>query len=127
MRSLQVPDNQFYFFQFPKPFPKFLPTPVASAPGAAESMDVDDAAPGPPAAKKGVSFAAEVKTEKDLKPSVSAPKAKAEIRRPEGQIGELITTKKGKVKMRLGNGILYDVSTRLRRRPSILNPIDLSS
>jgi len=113
--ALQVPDNQFYFFQFPKPFPKFLPTPLPTsepAPVSSTPMDVD--APAASTGKKGVSFAADVKMESsaaESKPVLSAAggSKKAEIRRPEGQIGELVTTKKGRVKMRLGNGILYDV------------------
>jgi hypothetical protein len=74
-------------------------------------MDVDSAeeaaAPKPRAKKEAV----------DSKvPPSAAPK-------PEGQIGTLLITKSGKVKMRLGDDILLDVSLPLSRTSDLPTPI----
>lgn len=76
--------RQFYFFQFPSPFPSYSANPPA----------------------KKVSFSPDVKSEVEAQAS-SATEIKEQL---DGTIGHLEVYRSGAVKMRLANGILLDVS-----------------
>jgi DNA-directed RNA polymerase III subunit RPC4 len=99
--------DKLYFFQFPTPFPTFLPLPTS------EIMDVEMEPPNPSSStsgpRKSVSFA------NGSRPGVPdeppAPDEKPKVAPPiDGVIGQLEMYKSGAVKMRLGNGIVMDVS-----------------
>ena len=113
-----MPSNQLYFFQFPRQFPTFLPLPEVDD-EEPEAMDVDGASA---ASRKAVSFASDTKpasSSSAATPSVKKEDSKSGILPkkpappPEGQIGELLIMKSGKVKMRLGKDIMLDVSLAL--------------
>lgn len=108
-------DNRLYFFQFPSPFPTFLPINSAenengnpeTTPTDETGMAEDTTALGgdQPALKrsKSVSFAPETK------PPVPSPSQQKEDSTLDGVIGQLEVYKSGAVKMRLCNGTLLDV------------------
>lgn len=111
--------ERLYFFQFPAPFPTFLP----SKPGAKpeDAMDVDAGPSIPPAKDKGkgkaVSFAEDTKPPA-LTPSTSTKSTPepSQDQKPEqqriitdGVIGQLEVHRSGAVKMRLGSGVVLDV------------------
>jgi len=132
-------DMPLYFFQFPSPFPTFLmpktlddsedkrpermdiDTEVASSnavPSAEEPKRVRDTPPQSPviARKKSVSFAPETK------PPAPSPAASAtEEWAVDGVIGELLIYQSGIVKMRLGDGIVMDVTA--ATQPSFLQHV----
>ncbi|KAF8324322.1 RNA polymerase III RPC4-domain-containing protein [Cantharellus anzutake] len=133
--SVDTPeDTPLYFFQFPSPFPAFIPPPVPKSPKDAdvkefESMDVDapvDGSSAPqngeemksaidqvPPRKKSVSFAPETK------PPAPSPAASTTEESPlDGVIGELLIYRSGIVKMKLGNGMVMDVTA--ATQPSFL-------
>ncbi|EIN05957.1 hypothetical protein PUNSTDRAFT_106087 [Punctularia strigosozonata HHB-11173 SS5] len=116
-----IRQERLYFFQFPAPFPTFLPKPSKPAAKPEDAMDVD-AEPSPPPAKdkgkgKAVSFA------EDTKPPASTPSTStkstpepSQDKKPEqqrvitdGVIGQLEVHRSGAVKMRLGSGVVLDV------------------
>lgn len=114
--ALQVSqDNRLYFFQFPAPFPSFLPRkPVPDEDMSSESArpsesvvtdDITASKGDEPTLKrsKSVSFAPETK------PPVPSPGQQKDDTTPDGVIGQLEVYKSGAVKMRLGDGILLDV------------------
>lgn len=102
--------KNLYFFQFPKPFPQFSYPPEYVQPISDETVEAAASA-----AKKAVSFAPETKgKEKDVKPVIDSKvnvKKEPVLPPPEGQIGELVLMKSGKVKLKIGDDILLDVST----------------
>lgn len=109
-------DNRLYFFQFPSPFPKFLPAPVVIDLDSDTHM-ADAAAPTPPdkgkgketdsARSKSVSFAPETKPE--AKPSATSESDAAKNVPLDGIIGRLEIYRSGIVKMILGDNIVLDV------------------
>ncbi|KAJ7224429.1 RNA polymerase III RPC4-domain-containing protein [Mycena pura] len=103
-------EERLYFFQFPSPFPSFVP-PAAAADTVA-----------PPAATvetnvKRVSFADDVKSGSLSKEPTENPKAE-EPSLIDGIIGSLEVYRSGAVKLRLQNGILLDVTA--ATQPSFL-------
>ncbi|CDZ96869.1 DNA-directed RNA polymerase III subunit [Phaffia rhodozyma] len=105
-----VPPDQLYFFQFPRTFPTFLPLPL-SDPSSADPLTTSTS-------PKKSSLETSAKDSLDVDMSEKKPSREAEVkeekeekeRMPEGQVGTLLITKKGKVKMRLGDGFLYDIN-----------------
>ncbi|KAL5513034.1 hypothetical protein ACEPAH_3432 [Sanghuangporus vaninii] len=116
-----VRQEKLYFFQFPEPFPTFLPR------ESTKILDVDmtDATPKPTDkgkapegsenVKKAVTFAPDVKPPASgaSTPSVHTPSVPID-----GVIGRLEIHQSGIVKMRLENGILLDVTA--ATQPSFL-------
>jgi len=120
--ALDTRDSGLYFFQFPTPFPSFLPMSPSgrnhsesadSAPmninsnhqGAVVSTNpVADARTATHSLKrpKTVTFASETKA--------PMPVAEAEALVLDGVIGQLDVYRSGAVKMRLGNGTVLDVT-----------------
>lgn len=108
--------ERLYFFQFPSPFPTFLPKPSAT-PGATpiivDEPTAGDIVTSPP---KKVSFAADVKPSSvtSSRPTSAAPEAgpnsDANLTVLDGVIGQLEVYQSGAVKMRLEGGIVLDVS-----------------
>ncbi|TFK32803.1 RNA polymerase III RPC4-domain-containing protein [Crucibulum laeve] len=107
-------EERLYFFQFPQPFPTFLPK-------ASES--VADVIMGDATDKK-VTFAP------DVMPSVTPGTSRTSSAVPtellmteplDGIIGELEVYRSGAVKIRLTNGILFDVSA--GTQPSFLQQV----
>lgn len=81
-------------------------------------MDVDDSASETPSKRKAALVAPAEKPAGEAKGTEGVPQEKQQ-RMPEGQIGTLLITKKGKVKMRLGNGFLFDVSLLFKGRHGV--------
>ncbi|KAL5492246.1 hypothetical protein ACEPAI_3693 [Sanghuangporus weigelae] len=116
-----VRQEKLYFFQFPEPFPTFLPR------ESTKTVDVDmtDATPkrtdkgkapeGSEKVKKAVTFAPDVKPPASgaSTPSVDTPSVPLD-----GVIGQLEIHQSGAVRMRLENGILLDVTA--ATQPSFL-------
>ncbi|KAG9126279.1 hypothetical protein FRC07_004131 [Ceratobasidium sp. 392] len=119
--SLGATQNRLYYFQFPRPFPTFeLPTTETQGP-----IDVDMAdTPGPSSVQKGkqkVSFADSTKGQSLSDDEGTQPKVKAEEdseKPPGGIIGQLEIYRSGLIKMRLGNGIVMEVTA--ATQPSFL-------
>lgn len=120
------PEEKLYVFQFPDPFPHFVPNPALSLLNGVEDVKPEpaDAAAPKSILKKSVAFAdgeapaaaaSEDKPDKVKEEQVES-KDRAELRArelarmPEGRIGTLVVMKSGKTKMVLGNGIVMDVS-----------------
>lgn len=104
-------EERLYFFQFPSPFPTFLPK--NSVPESPMEVDLPDV-PG-----KKVSFVGDIKptiptsdsSRSSTVPTESGQKeAKDSDTKIDGVIGQLEIYRSGVVKMRLANGILLDVS-----------------
>lgn len=101
-------EERLYFFQFPIPFPDFVP-PAPAVPGTvAEVADpsikrvsfADDAKPGSlPGSSRGSMVPPET-------PVAEKPEENSVV---DGIIGSLEVYRSGAVKMRLQNGILLDV------------------
>ncbi|KAA1468820.1 hypothetical protein DENSPDRAFT_815390 [Dentipellis sp. KUC8613] len=95
--------ERLYFFQFPEPFPVFVPSETPSAVAKGKMPEVEG---------KHVSFAT------DTKPPAAGTASRPESvdKEPEppehvdGIIGQLEIYQSGAVKMRLANGIVMDVS-----------------
>jgi len=122
--------ERLYFFQFPEPFPIFLPK---RSPPDADPIDVDMSDPNAAAdvsdAKgKRVSFAQDTKppaaagtptpTGSTPAPAPTPAQGQEENVKLDGQIGQLEIYASGAVKMRMGNGILLDVTA--ATQPSFL-------
>lgn len=111
-RAMQLSqDNRLYFFQFPSPFPKFLPAPEVISLDEDTLMDDVTLEKGKGKEKetgrpKSVSFAPETKPGATSTTSEGAAKD-APL---DGVIGRLEIYKSGLVKMRLGDNIVFDVS-----------------
>ena len=89
-----------YLFQFPAPFPSF----VRPAPA-------EESKPESPRSKR-VTFAEDVKDGRDEKTSTGHVKKEKEDPEPlEGTIGHLDILASGAVKLRLGNNMVFDVSS----------------
>ncbi|KAJ7695186.1 RNA polymerase III RPC4-domain-containing protein [Mycena rosella] len=110
-------EERLYFFQFPDPFPTFLP-PAAAVPEVVPEVPAD------PTVKR-VSFADDVKPASlpgSVRGSMAPPEPPAaktdEAPAIDGIIGTLEVYRSGAVKMRLQNGILLDVTA--ATQPSFL-------
>lgn len=113
-----MPQDRLYFFQFPEPFPTFVP--LGTAPtipqttgdkNAAETGDSTDSG------EKKVSFAEDTKlpaAAASIEPGTGNPTSS----KIDGIIGHLEVYESGAVKMRLSNGILLDVTS--ATQPSFL-------
>ncbi|KAG6381600.1 RNA polymerase III RPC4-domain-containing protein [Boletus reticuloceps] len=113
-----IRQERLYFFQFPEPFPTFVSASVQTTP-----REMDPPNPGPSTVKRKVSFAADTKS--PASPSAStvgttqvAPDTPKEKPKVDGMIGQVEVYRSGMVKMRLGNGIVLNVSE--ATRPSFL-------
>ncbi len=93
--------ERLYFFQFPAPFPTFVP----ELPTHSDTSEAGNAAPG--SETKRVSFSADTKPPAAMPEDVDKEKPPAHV---DGRIGQLEIYQSGAVKMRLANGILLDVS-----------------
>ncbi|RXW14681.1 hypothetical protein EST38_g11179 [Candolleomyces aberdarensis] len=98
-------EDRLYLFQFPSPFPTFLPN---IKPSDNEDIEMTDST-------KKVSFGPDVKPPVEATPATSrtASTVPSEIPRPEplnGVIGHLEVYRSGIVKIRLGNDIVLDVN-----------------
>lgn len=91
------PSNKLYIFQFPHLFPNFLPSGSIDLTATAEDVK-PDIKPTPTQLKAAGPGAPGKKSKSPPKPP------------PEGRIGTLVCTRKGRVKMVLGDGIVMDVS-----------------
>ncbi|KAH8093816.1 RNA polymerase III RPC4-domain-containing protein [Cristinia sonorae] len=119
-----VRQERLYFFQFPEPFPTFISTTVKDEKGKGVAVSPTDE----PTGSKKVKFA------EDTKPPASGastplgtsgaatPQVKKESIEDEpkisGVVGQLEVYQSGVVKIRLGNGILLDVTA--ATQPSFL-------
>ncbi|KAJ3794472.1 RNA polymerase III RPC4-domain-containing protein [Lentinula aff. detonsa] len=93
--------QHLYLFQFPSPFPTF---------SKKRSDNVQEETTLTQASKK-VTFAPDVKVETEVQPSSRGPSAPAETKEElDGVIGYLEVYRSGARKIRLGNGIVLDVS-----------------
>ncbi|CAL1714722.1 unnamed protein product [Somion occarium] len=122
--DLGIRQERLYFFQFPDPFPTFLPSKSAST-SVSTSDEKGQNVEGtrPTEGTKKVSFA------EDTKPPATAGSASAtptvptgtaggdqvkkeeqEEQKVDGMIGQLEVYQSGAVKMRMGNGIVLDVT-----------------
>ncbi|KDQ61552.1 hypothetical protein JAAARDRAFT_31006 [Jaapia argillacea MUCL 33604] len=119
IEDVDVRQERLYFFQFPTPFPTLLP----NTPAGSEEVPMDVDAKGKGKAPEGsdekqkrVSFTPDTKPPV---PGASASPAQAkEDPKLDGVIGQLEVYKSGAVKMRLGNGIVMDVTA--ATQPSFL-------
>ncbi|KAJ7504555.1 RNA polymerase III RPC4-domain-containing protein [Mycena galericulata] len=107
-------EERLYFFQFPTPFPEFLPPAPPVPETVAEVVDPNI---------KRVSFADDVKPGSEpgsSRGSMAPPEAPKPEENPviDGIIGSLEVYRSGAVKMRLKNGILLDVTA--ATQPSFL-------
>ncbi|KAF8552395.1 hypothetical protein OG21DRAFT_1511500 [Imleria badia] len=113
-----IRQERLYFFQFPEPFPTFISASVPT-PGSSREMDVDT----PSTLKRKVSFAADTKSPASTSGSTTTatqvgPEAPKETPKVDGVIGHVEVYRSGMVKMRLGDGIVLNVSE--ATRPSFL-------
>lgn len=106
-KDTDIRQERLYFFQFPDPFPKFSPK-------DGPTPDPNASLSSAPSGKK-VSFAPD---SKPSPPDSAQPSAAIEVeltsngtqQMVDGVIGQLEVHRSGAVKMRLGNGIILDVS-----------------
>ncbi|CCM02436.1 uncharacterized protein FIBRA_04535 [Fibroporia radiculosa] len=123
-----IRQERLYFFQFPSPFPKFVsnalsppspPPPVDFDPASADSVKPD--------VPKKVTFAQDTKPPASAAPTgppvprtpdSQGKQEKTEELKIDGTIGQLEIYESGAVKMRLGNGIVMDVTA--ATQPSFL-------
>ncbi|KAF8603851.1 hypothetical protein BDV93DRAFT_493014 [Ceratobasidium sp. AG-I] len=120
--SLAGPQNKLYYFQFPNPFPTFeAQSKTSDSTADVEMSDVS----GPSSAQKGkqkVSFAESTKSqplsddEDDLRKI--KPENDEETNLSGGIIGQLEIHRSGLIKMRLGDGIVMEVTA--ATQPSFL-------
>ncbi|KAG8220923.1 RNA polymerase III RPC4-domain-containing protein [Butyriboletus roseoflavus] len=109
-----VRQERLYFFQFPEPFPTFVSTSVPTTESSKE-MDIDSPDQGPSTLKRKVSFATDTKPPASASESTTSetqvgPEAPKEMPRVDGVIGHIEVYRSGRVKMRLGNEIVLNVS-----------------
>ncbi len=118
--SQENPEDKLYLFQFPNPFPHFVPNPDFSLLRDVDTMRSPEQKPHG-ILKKSVQFDAGAKDEKkdakrplkeneEKRKAYKELEAKEKLRKPEGRIGTLVIMKSGKAKMVLGDGIVMDVS-----------------
>ncbi|KZP01700.1 hypothetical protein CALVIDRAFT_547944, partial [Calocera viscosa TUFC12733] len=109
--------ERFYFFQFPSPFPSFLPAPTQVVDVDAEMPDADpllppsDAPAGEKEKEKQVRFSGEgVKLEdgRERKPSIGSP-GKGIPPKVDGVIGRMELFRDGRVRLVLGEDIAMEV------------------
>ncbi|KAI9464187.1 RNA polymerase III RPC4-domain-containing protein [Boletus coccyginus] len=117
-----IRQERLYFFQFPEPFPTFVSASVPT-PESSREMDLDTPNRGPSALKRKVSFAADTKppvlaSESTTPATQTNPEVPKELPKVDGVIGQFEVYRSGTVKMRLGNGIVLNVSE--ATRPSFL-------
>jgi len=116
-----IRQERLYFFQFPTPFPTFLPK---AQPPAEMPMNVD----APSSTPKKVTFAPDSKlpppessatsTRTSAIPENQPPPANESEIKVDGVIGQLEIHQSGAVRMRLGNDIVMDVTA--ATQPSFL-------
>lgn len=114
-----IRQERLYFFQFPSPFPTFIsnaPPPADPEPPLLDKADDNS---------KKVTFAQDTKPPAPVPgavPPVGATNAQTKVEKEEpkidGIIGQLEIYESGAVKMRLGNGIVMDVTA--ATQPSFL-------
>jgi DNA-directed RNA polymerase III subunit RPC4 len=108
-QDADVRQERLYFFQFPEPFPTFVPNIPSTSP---TTMSVDE--PPSDSRPRKVSFAADVKPpgpSGDPAGASTGPEAEQTKESTiDGVIGQLEVYRSGAVKMRLSNGILMDVT-----------------
>lgn len=95
-------EERLYFFQFPAPFPAFV---SPNSPGSGTPVDANILSE---LATKKVDFAKEAKSESGATKKIEVQEVE-ETPKVDGIIGQLETYRSGTVKMRLANGILFDV------------------
>ncbi len=122
LQEFPAQQERLYLFQFPTPFPVFESS--ENLPIVVDDMqDVMPDLKQPPSEKalgKKVAFAADTKPGSEMSDLSAAPtgnpastateQKKGEKPEVDGIIGRLEIYQSGAVRMRLGNGILYDVS-----------------
>ena len=96
-----------FLFQFPLPFPEFTNPPSQST-GDQQAMESSTGVKPVDKGKK-VTFAPDVKAASSSGASTPTPTADAVPQKINGVIGQLEIHKSGAVKMRLENGMLFDV------------------
>ncbi|OSD03107.1 hypothetical protein PYCCODRAFT_1366257 [Trametes coccinea BRFM310] len=114
-----VRQERLYFFQFPQPFPVFTSpdSENAALKGHPQSEEGGAAAKSEDgSAGKKVSFADDTKPPASAAPGDKA--AEAEARKVDGVVGQLEIYESGAVKLRMGNGIVMDVTA--ATQPSFL-------
>ncbi|QRV89027.1 DNA-directed RNA polymerase III subunit C4 [Ceratobasidium sp. AG-Ba] len=116
--SLDSAQNKLYYFQFPNPFPKFE-LPPTEAPTA---IDVDMVDLSTQKGKQKVTFAENAKEQTlsdDDEERPAQVKTEEDADKPTGGIiGQLEIYRSGLIKMRLGNGIVMEVTA--ATQPSFL-------
>ncbi len=101
-----VRQERLYFFQFPSPLPTFY----SSSPRPEAEHEINATEPEASGTSK-VRFAEDTKPAAPGAPQVKQEESAADAK-VDGVIGQLEVYKSGAVKMRLGNGIVMDVSFR---------------
>jgi len=104
-------EDRLYFFQFPSPFPTFVPHIPTSLPVSAD-VPISDSS------SKKVSFVSDVKPTPDSSRTASTAPPDPQSQTIDGNIGQLELYRSGAVKIRLGNGMLLDVNA--ASQPSFL-------
>ena len=116
--------DRLFFFQFPEPFPTFVSK--SKSDSIQTALETSEATPTATTKDKGkgvdrerkVSFAEDTKPPGPSGPSTNgaADTESKEDQKVEGLAGQLEIYASGAVKMRMGNGIVYDVSLTLNFR-----------
>ncbi|GBE86573.1 hypothetical protein SCP_0904520 [Sparassis crispa] len=121
-----IRQERLYFFQFPTPFPTFVSASTEppdsgmaddthEEDGGKKVTFADDTKPPAPSAPGTPGPSARAKTEKEKEPEKEKEKEEPKV---DGVIGQLEVYQSGAVKMRLGNGIVMDVTA--ATQPSFL-------
>ena len=109
-----VRQEKLYFFQFPDPFPTFVPKPTSQPTVDLTDRENGNAEKSGSSSEKGkkVTFAPDVKSASATPTPTPAPETPKsdKVEKLDGLIGRLEIYQSGAVKMRLDNGILLDVS-----------------
>ncbi|KAF7770628.1 hypothetical protein Agabi119p4_6602 [Agaricus bisporus var. burnettii] len=116
-------EDRLYFFQFPAPFPKFT-NPTSDLHHTATPAELVAPQMQAESSTKRVSFAPDTKqptTPSSSRPSTAPPSELPKEEPIDGVIGQLEVYKSGAVKIRLANGILFDVSA--ATQPSFLQQV----
>ncbi|KAI9064046.1 hypothetical protein FKP32DRAFT_1591458 [Trametes sanguinea] len=112
-----VRQERLYFFQFPHPFPVFKsPDSENAALKGQAKEEGGGAGKGEDGTGKKVSFAEDTKPPASAAPGDKA--AEVEAQKVDGVVGQLEIYESGAVKLRMGNGILMDVTA--ATQPSFL-------
>lgn len=109
--------DRLFFFQFPEPFPTFVSK--SSMNSTSSNPTLNDKGKGVDRERK-VSFAEDTKPPGPSGPATNGAviaaesKDREEDKKVDGVVGQLEIFQSGAVKMRMGDGIVYDVSTRFQ-------------